>query len=249
METNTLSKIGLTDSETKVYTALLRLGQTTVGPIVDSAQVTRSKIYDILERLKNKGLVSSITKGSTKYFSAADPKTLLSYIEDKKSRLEEERQTIQSIMPQLLLQQQMAKHKKTAEIFTGMKGLENAFEAMVTEFSSDERFFSFGAGKGENTEAIKRFFTKLHSKRIQKKVKSLIIFNKESKGQFKQQENSPLVEARYLEQTTPTAINIYKDTTIIAILTKEPITLLVKNKEAADSFKEYFWTMWKTAKR
>ncbi len=48
--------------------------------------------------------------------------------------------------------------------------------------------------------------------------------------------------------STPAAINIYKDYTIIAILNQEPITFLIKNKETAESFKEYFRVMWKNAK-
>ena len=80
------------------------------------------------------------------------------------------------------------------------------------------------------------------------KVKTLIIFNEESRGMFKSQENSKLVERKYLNQSTITAISIYKDYTIVNILTNEPITVLIHNKEAADSFKEYFKTMWSQAK-
>ena len=80
MELEILTEIGLTKSEIKVYLAMLKLGQTTSGKIVDEAKITRSKIYDILERLKNKGLVSFITKDSTKYFSATNPNNLLNYL-------------------------------------------------------------------------------------------------------------------------------------------------------------------------
>ena len=83
MDTKPLEEIGLTKSEIKVYLALLKLGQTTAGPIVDEAKVTRSKIYDILERLKNKGLVSHIIKESTKYFSATSPTNIIEYLNKK----------------------------------------------------------------------------------------------------------------------------------------------------------------------
>ena len=86
MDFSTLEKIGLTNSEAKTYVALLKLGQTTAGPIVSEAKVTRSKIYDILERLKNKGLVSYITKKSTKHFSATSPENILHYLEEKEMR-------------------------------------------------------------------------------------------------------------------------------------------------------------------
>jgi len=248
METDKLEKIGLTKSEARVYLALLKLGQTTAGPIVDESKVTRSKIYDILERLKNKGLVSHIIKKSTKHFSATNPSNIIEYLNQKEKELENEKKSIQEIIPRLLAQQGLIKEKKIAEIFIGFKGMENAFNTLAEEFNSKEIYYSFGAGTGENTKQIQIFFSKLHQKRIKKRVKSKIIFNESSRGLFKSQEKSKLVETKYLINSTPSAINIYKDYTIIAILNKEPIVVLIKNKETSESFKEYFNVMWKIAK-
>ena len=57
-----LLKIGLTEGEAKVYIALTELGSSTVGPIVKKAKVAYSNVYDILNRLIEKGIVSFITK-------------------------------------------------------------------------------------------------------------------------------------------------------------------------------------------
>ncbi len=248
MEVTPLEKIGLSKGEISVYLALLKLGQTTAGPIVDEAKVTRSKIYDILERLKNKGLVSYITKESTKYFSASDPSTIMHYLENKEKEIQAEKISITKMLPELMLQQKLAVNKKIAEIFIGMKGMENAFDVLVHEFDSNEVYYAFGAGKGENIPQIQLFFSQLHQKRQAKKVHAQIIFNESSKGLFKLQEKSKFVETKYLLESTPAAINIYKDYTVIAILNEEPIAFLIKNKETADSFREYFKVMWKLAK-
>lgn len=248
MDTRALERIGLTKSEISVYFALLKLGQTTAGPIVDEAKVTRSKIYDILERLARKGLVSYIIKKSVKYFSATDPRNILEYLDKKEQEIKEEKESVKKILPELLIQQTLAKEKKIAETYIGMKGMENAFNILVNEFDPKEPYYAFGAGKGEDVKAVQRFFSQLHEKRVQKKIKSYIIFNETSRGVFPSQEKSKWVEAKYLPHSTPAAINIYKDYLIIAILTKEPTTFLLKNKEAADSFKEYFKIMWMISK-
>jgi len=249
METTSLEKIGLTKNEAKVYLSLLKLGETTAGPIVDEAKVTRSKIYDLLERLKNKGLVSYIIKKSTKYFSAADPHNIIDYLENKEREIKKQKESTKNFVETLEKQYKKVADKKLAEIFVGIRGMENAFNVLVKEFDPKIPYFAFGAGKGENVEQIITFFSKLHLKRIDKKVKSYILFNESSRGLFKNQEKSMLVEARYLDQSTPSAINVYKDYTIIAILGEEPVTILIKNKETADSFKVYFKTMWKIAKK
>ncbi len=248
MDIKVLQEIGLTDSEIRVYLALLKLGQTTAGHIVDKAKVTRSKIYDILERLKNKGLVSHIIKESTKYFSASDPNNIMKYLEEKEEKISEEKELVENILPELILQYKSPEKEKAAEIFTGIKGMKNAFNVIIDRFEKDENYYAFGAGKGENVDQIQLFFAKLHLKRKEKKVKSFIIFNESSRGLFKEQEKSSFVEARYIKQSTPAAINIYKDYTIIAILSEDPVTFLIKNKETAESFKEYFKVMWKVAK-
>lgn len=249
MDTKSLEKIGLTSGEIKVYLAMLQLGQSTAGPIVDESQVTRSKIYDILERLKNKGLVSYIIKNSTKYFSAASPTNLVGYLENKEDEIRYEKKSINALIPELLLHQKLSRNKRIAEIFIGIRGMENAFNTMAHEFDKKNIYYAFGAGKGENIKQIQLFFARLHQKRIDKKVKSLIIFNESSRGLFKQQEKSKFTEVRYLLNSTPSAINIYKEYTIIAILSEEPITILIANKETANSFREYFNVMWKIAKR
>ncbi len=248
MDTRPLERIGLTKSEISVYMALLQLGQVTTGPIVDESRVTRSKIYDILERLKNKGLVSYIVKNSTKYFSAADPHNIIGYLDEKEKEIRGEKKSIEEILPYLLSQQQSSREKKIAELFVGIKGMENAFNIMCAEFERGEPFYVLGASEGENIKKIQKFFSILHKKRLKRGVKSFILFNESSKGLFKSQEKSKFVEARYLHETTPAAINIYKNYTIIAILKNEPITFLIRNEEVSNSFREHFKIMWKLGK-
>src|SRR3989338_6519603 len=110
-----LEKIGLSKGEISVYLALLRLGQTTAGKIVDESKVTRSKIYDILERLKNKGLVSYITKNATKHFSAASPNNIIEYLNKKEQEIQEEKKTVLELLPLLLQQETLAQNSKIAE--------------------------------------------------------------------------------------------------------------------------------------
>jgi len=248
MNTKALEMIGLTKSEIKAYLTLLKLGQTTAGPIVDEAGITRSKIYDILERLKRKGLVSQVFRNSVKYFSATNPKNILEYLEQKEEEIKDEKQNIQNLLPELLVWQSLGMDKKTVEVFLGFKGMENAFNTLAQEFESKETYYAFGAGKGENVKMVQLLFERLHNKRKEKKVKSKIVFNESSRGLFKTQEKSTLVEARYAAHTTPAAINIYKNYTIIAILNEEPITILINSRETADSFKEYFQVIWTSSK-
>jgi sugar-specific transcriptional regulator TrmB len=78
-----LASLGLTAGEARVYLTLLKAGPSKVGAIVRDSRVSYSKIYDVLERLAAKGLVSHITIGKIRHFSAAEPYRLHDYIQKK----------------------------------------------------------------------------------------------------------------------------------------------------------------------
>ena len=80
MNKKLLEEIGLTNGEIKVYLALLKLAETTTGKIIEEAQISSGKIYEILDKLIKKGLVSYITKDKTKYFTTSSPNRILDYM-------------------------------------------------------------------------------------------------------------------------------------------------------------------------
>jgi len=56
-------------------------------------------------------------------------------------------------------------------------------------------------------------------------------------------------EVRYLYQDTFTELSLYNETVLFIILLKKPIIIRVKNKEASDSFRKFFDTIWNQAKK
>ena len=77
-----LIALGLTTYEAKVFSALTRLGEASVGRIHAVAGVPRSAIYDTLDKLEHRGIVESST-GRPKKFRAMSPKVAISMIESE----------------------------------------------------------------------------------------------------------------------------------------------------------------------
>jgi len=86
-----LEEIGLNKSEIKVYLSLLKLGSSSTGPIISESKTANSKIYEVLEKLIQKGLVSHFTKENVKYYKAASPKMILEYLNEKKKTIEKQK--------------------------------------------------------------------------------------------------------------------------------------------------------------
>src|SRR3989338_1850320 len=119
MQDTILSEIGLTESEIKVYKALLELGDSTRGDIVNKAQIAGSKIYEILERLQEKGLVSVYVQNKIKHFKAANPKQLIIYLEQKQHNLQNVSQQTRQLLPQLLALYKSSNEEQELELYRG----------------------------------------------------------------------------------------------------------------------------------
>ena len=87
MDTENLERAGLTKTEADVYLVLLRLGTTSTGDVIKQGKVSRSKVYDVLERLKRRGLATEVTKNNVKYFEATDPDRIIDYLNVKKNEI------------------------------------------------------------------------------------------------------------------------------------------------------------------
>src|SRR3989338_7591618 len=128
MELEVLKDIGLTEGEIRAYTSLLELGKSTAGKIIEKSKISPSKIYDVLNRLIEKGIVSYIVEGKRKSFMAAPPKNIVNYIERKENELMQHKIDFKKIIP-ILESRQKAKVKKfKAEIFEGISGLITVFD-------------------------------------------------------------------------------------------------------------------------
>src|SRR3989338_74358 len=75
-----LQDLGLTKSEIAVYFALLDLGSSSTGHIIKKAGIAAGKIYLILNKLTQKGLVTYAISSGTKYYQAKDPQRLVDYM-------------------------------------------------------------------------------------------------------------------------------------------------------------------------
>ena len=76
MNSQILEQIGLSKNEIKVYFALLELDQSSATPIIKKSNIPYSKLYQTLDKLLGKGLVSFVIKNNVKYFQANTPDNL-----------------------------------------------------------------------------------------------------------------------------------------------------------------------------
>ncbi len=144
MDIEPLLSLGLTKTEAKIYIDLLELGPSLVGTLSKKTGFHRRSLYDALERLINKGLVSYITTNNRKYFEAADPSTLLELQKEQEHR-------IKDLLPELNLKKQMSKDDNDTTFFRGVQGLKSVFNDQLKE---RKEILVFGACHGPDKVEI-----------------------------------------------------------------------------------------------
>lgn len=233
-----MQQIGLTKNEIKIYLTLIELGPSLAGIISRKSGIHRRSVYDTIDRLIEKGLIGYIVKNNRKYFEAVNPSIILSLLKEKE-------ESIKEILPQLESKFNLTKEKQETLFFRGKSGLKTAFEDQIM---TGKEILIFGASPLAN-EILKFYFKWFDKRRIEKKIKVKIIFDSSIKNNLKK---IPLSEIRFLpkEYSTPAATNIYSDKISIILWSKEnPLAIIIKQKEIADSYRKFFNLMWKIARK
>ena len=241
-----LESIGLTKSEVKVYLSLLDLGSSSVGKIIEKSKVTSSKIYELLDKLTEKGLVSSVIKKGIKYFEAAPPNRILDYLNEKEIKLKSQIVDIKKILPELEFKQKLSKEVSEISVYKSMKGIETIFSIILNSLSKNDEYSVFGARTGA-TEAQRIFLLKYHEKRIEKEIKLKILFSKDVKNITQPYKKMKFTKVKYMNSQlmSPTQTMIVKNKTIIILWKENPMGIVIENKEIASSYEKYFWFLWR----
>lgn len=234
-----LQEFGLSNTEAKIYLTLVLLGKSQAGEITKKSNVNRTNVYDSLERLIEKGIVSYITENNIKLFEAVNPERLQEIIEEKQNKLKK-------LIQELKVKYSAGKTEEDASIFRDKKGIKSIFEDIL-----NERRDLFVYGAESRFKEIFPFYQKhWNDERARLKIKVKIIYNEKVKKE-KKAEKLKLLEMKFLPETYnfPSTIMIYGDNVVTIVWTETPFAFLIKSKEVVKSNLNFFDLLWKIARK
>lgn len=247
MDIQILESVGLTTNESKVYLTLLKFGTLKTGEILKEAHLNSGRIYDILEELKFKGLISESSINNVRHFSAAPPSQILDYLNKKKKEIENNEVKINSVLSELNKLKNFNKKGTKAVIYTGFKGLKTAVEEAFENVKEGDEILGMGVTQLKEKK-FNEFWKNWSVKRIEKKISARHIFSEESKyfGTFKKMKYT---KSKILLGITPTTVDIFGKETVLILNYEEPINcILIQDENTAQSFINFFNQLWKMAK-
>ncbi len=234
---------GLTNNESTVYLALLKIGSGHVGEIAKSTGLHRRTIYDCLERLREKGFVGVFLEGKTHFYSAADPKIL---VEAQLSKL----QSLEKLLPELALMGKHSEDKINVTVFRSKEGIKSTFEDLLQE--KPDCWYNLISSGVASKFFSPQYIAQFHNRRISAGIQYKVIYYKgaEAERRAREQGEMGLTELRHLDYDASIPISTWIYGKKVAFVVWEAsIGIIVESEKVANAFRRHFQILWKIAKK
>ena len=238
----------LTAGEAKVYTTLLKINESSIGNILKFSGVSHSKIYDILKRLSEKGLVSTINKNGKQYFSPANPKILQNLIEQKEDTLHQEKEELKKLLPQLLAERNSQKKENLLSAYEGINGMKHLLEEALEEVQKGEEILILGTPI-KIVEYAGGYLKDWQKRRIAKGAICKIIADPGSppwkEDWWKESKSKKQTKTKVSSSVSPAYLIITKKSVTTIYFANNILSFKVSHPDIAEKYKYFFEELWK----
>ncbi len=245
MEYQELIKLGFNKNEALVYLSLIKFKKADALQIIKDTKFHKNIVYDNLEKLIDKGLVTFIIEEGKKSFQLAPSNMLIQFFEEQEEEIKEKKEKAIEFSKEIDKLAKKAKIMQEAQIYRGIKGIKSFYNQTL----EGGDFYVFGAPQSSVSIMGELFWANYEIKRAKRKIHAKLIFNPSLK-EYGKTLNSKFTEIRYFNQVFEplTETHIQDNNVAIMVWTEEPFLFLIKSKEVADSYRDFFEDMWKQAK-
>ena len=242
-----LISLGFAEKEAGVYLALLQLGKRTATPIARQAGINRTTVYDILDSLAAKGLVSISGKEPLQEYVAESPDKIIKLLQEQLQKDQANLQQAQSLVPQLKSMHNIS-DRPQVRFYEGREGMEQVYEDTLT---SHETILAY-ANVNEMHAAMPDYFPKYYKRRTNKgiHIRAIIPSNKEGVERVSKDKDEARESALVPDDKVyfSPEINIYDNKIMIASW-KEKLGIIIESKEIYEAMKTIYELAWAESKR
>ncbi|MFA7308785.1 MAG: helix-turn-helix domain-containing protein [Patescibacteria group bacterium] len=166
-----LEQLGLSDKEAVVYEALANQGMCQPPELVKPTKLGRTTVYAVLEALVKKDLVEKKQVAGKAHFVVTHPSNLEGLIAIQEKALVNKKETLQSLLPNLVSAYILVSNKPHVRYFEGSEGVQAVLtdsltaQSEILEYADPEAVMTYI--KKENAAYVKQ--------RDKRKIKKKII--------------------------------------------------------------------------
>jgi len=222
-----LQKLGLSNKEAQIYSALAGKGEATANELAKQTSTQRTVVYNILQQLLDKGIITYINKNKKRYFLLSKPESLLSSLKEKESIAIEVIQEIKNLKTR-------STSSKNVDVYEGLEGMKSVFDEIR---KAKELFVINATGKiFENLIYSAHQIVKDITFNSHPKVIAVQSMKNTELAKFKS------MEVKYLpkEAENYATTFIFEGKVIIQVLKDKPFLIRIENKEIYEGYKKDF---------
>ncbi|MBI1935618.1 hypothetical protein HYS31_04195 [Candidatus Woesearchaeota archaeon] len=234
-----LRKIGLSEGEIKVYNSLLDLGSSSLNQIHEKTGIERRNIYDILNKLIERGLAGYVIENSRKVYSISHPKKILGHVEEKKQELDRIKEEINAELPAMLERHDSKKSKINAQIYRGPNGVKAIYEDIL---NYKEHYF-IGGGRYV-MKSMPNYWNNFNLRRIKAKIKFYNLVRYELKDEIKKLKYEQIKVLPREFSLNPNVIFIWGDKVANVLFEEEFFAFVIESRKIAENYKKYHKFLW-----
>ncbi|MCW1930624.1 MAG: helix-turn-helix domain-containing protein [Candidatus Kerfeldbacteria bacterium] len=235
-----LSILGLSKNEIQVYIALIEKGQSKAGELIRETGLHRHIVYQALDVLAQKRLLTKSTTGTVSLFQATDPLHFLDGIREQEL-------TAQRVIVELRKKKKIQEHEIT--IYEGDAGMRAYNLKNAENLKPGQYIYVIGSGgsrlqKSIGDEAIQKYFSLIKKNGG---IKVLMYQDQQYTEQmFQLIRECPTFEYRVLPfNATPAAGVIFTDKSVAFVMYEDtPTVIEVANTHLVAAYKNYFDMLW-----
>ena len=237
-----LTLLGLSEKDSEVYLALIKLGEVGSSKIILETNLHGQFVYDSLLNLEEKGLAQHVIKNGRKKFSAKNPNTLVNLVKFQEAIAKETANKLAQILV-------MPKEQKS-ETFQGLESY-IAHEFDLLESSPDNCQLLIIGGQGDRfAELMGVNLSRYKSITEKKNIIVRYIGSSDEKDVLeKQKQSRPNFIYKILPGLFTGLVNTNVWPGVLNLnIYGEPVTsFTLYNKEIAESYAQFFETLWNMA--
>jgi sugar-specific transcriptional regulator TrmB len=241
----TLIDLGLHKNEAEVYIALLELGITKTGPIIQATKLHRMLVYNALDSLIEQGLATELHKNNVKLFQALDPEALA----DHTKKLDT---LARGIIPDLRKLQEDNQNIVNIRTLIGQEGFQTNLENMVESAGKQKNREMCIIGGAKDTAFYKAagdwyesYIVLGESYKIKKRLLAPESYSGEFKKRFASENNTELKTSKGL--SSPTYTRITEEMVAIEMYDPQIVIIQIRNPVIARGYLDSFELLWKNA--
>jgi sugar-specific transcriptional regulator TrmB len=243
-----LLKLNLNEKETVLFLTLVKLGKAGVSAIARESSITRTHIYDIVQNLVEKGLVSEVEERGIKTYEAVGHAGLLAFVSREQKQLQNIEKKIAEAASEFNALQVGTQQKTKVRFFDGVEGIKSIYQEVERDVeASTEKKEVLTIFSPQNLESIIPNFSYFA---FANTVVRDIVCEDKLLDVYKKQIVKSAFEVQYKiwpkeQGIFPTDSIVWKNKIAYTDLVGYPSGIIIENEAMTKSFIMWFNMLWK----